>query len=48
MTQEGLVHEGFEIAFADRRHRVDLKKHTGKIAMGYGQTEVTNYLMDAR
>jgi len=48
MDKEGLIHEGFEISFGDRRHRVDLKKHTGKIVMVYGQTEVTKDLMDAR
>ncbi len=48
MEREGLIHEGFEIAFGDRRHRIDLKKHTGSTVMVYGQTEVTKDLMDAR
>ncbi len=48
MDREGLVHEGFEIAFGDRRHRIDLQKHTGNTVMVYGQTEVTKDLMDAR
>ncbi len=48
MDREGLVHEGFEIAFGDRRHRIDLKKYTGKTVMVYGQTELTKDLMDAR
>jgi p-hydroxybenzoate 3-monooxygenase len=45
---EGLVHEGIEIAFAGRRHRIDLKLHAGKSVTVYGQTEVTRDLMDAR
>ncbi|ETX07581.1 MAG: hypothetical protein ETSY2_10390 [Candidatus Entotheonella gemina] len=48
MEREGLIHEGFEIAFGDRRHRIDLKKHTGHTVTVYGQTEVTKDLMDAR
>jgi p-hydroxybenzoate 3-monooxygenase len=45
---EGLVHEGVELAFAGRRHRIDLKAATGKTMMIYGQTEVTLDLMNAR
>jgi len=48
MDREGLVHEGFDIAVGDRRHRIDLKKYTGKTVMVYGQTELTKDLMDAR
>ena len=48
MDREGLVHEGLDIAIGDRRHRIDLKKHTGKTLMFYGQTELTKDLMDAR
>jgi len=48
MDREGLVHEGFDIAIGDRRHRIDLKKYTGKTVMVYGQTELTKDLMDAR
>ncbi len=44
MEREGLIHEGFEIAFGDRRHRIDLKQHTGSTVMVYGQTEVTKDL----
>ena len=46
--KEGLIHEGFDIAIGDRRHRIDLKKYTGKTVMVYGQTELTRDLMDAR
>ncbi|HXM82442.1 MAG TPA: 4-hydroxybenzoate 3-monooxygenase, partial [Burkholderiales bacterium] len=45
---EGLVHEGFDLAFAGRRHRIDLHALTGKAVTVYGQTEVTKDLMDAR
>ncbi|HJV82104.1 4-hydroxybenzoate 3-monooxygenase [Noviherbaspirillum sp.] len=49
MDREGHVHEGFTIAFAGRRERIDLKSLTkGKTVMVYGQTEVTRDLMHAR
>src|SRR5262249_6532104 len=37
MMREGLVHEGFDIAFADRRHRIDLSGLTGRSMLVYGQ-----------
>jgi len=49
LAREGLVHEGFDIALGNRRHRIDLKGLTGgKCVTVYGQTEVTKDLMDAR
>jgi p-hydroxybenzoate 3-monooxygenase len=48
MAAEGLVHEGVSLAFTGRRFRLDLKAHTGKSVLIYGQTEVTHDLMDAR
>ncbi|MEQ8968361.1 MAG: 4-hydroxybenzoate 3-monooxygenase [Azospirillaceae bacterium] len=49
MRAEGLVHEGVDLAFDRRFHRIDLKGLTGgKTVMVYGQTEVTRDLMDAR
>ncbi|SNR92714.1 4-hydroxybenzoate 3-monooxygenase [Pseudomonas segetis] len=49
MDSEGLPHDGFELAFAGRRERIDLKQLTGgKTVMIYGQTEVTRDLMHAR
>ena len=45
---EGLLHEGIELAFSGRRHRIDMKGATGKTVMIYGQTEVTLDLMNAR
>lgn len=49
MDREGLVHDGFELAFDGRREHIDLKRLTGgKTVMIYGQTEVTRDLMEAR
>jgi p-hydroxybenzoate 3-monooxygenase len=49
MHREGLVHGGFEILYAGRRHRIDMNKLTGgKNVMVYGQTELTRDLMEAR
>lgn len=49
MDREGLVHDGFELAFDGRRERIDLKGLTGgRAVMIYGQTEVTRDLMEAR
>lgn len=49
MDADGLPHDGFELAFNNRRVRVDLNRLTGgKSVMVYGQTEVTRDLMVAR
>ncbi|WP_043529394.1 4-hydroxybenzoate 3-monooxygenase [Litchfieldella xinjiangensis] len=49
MDAEGLPHDGFSLAFDNRRVRVDLAELTGgKKVMVYGQTEVTRDLMAAR
>jgi len=49
LHQEGLVHGGFELLFAGKRHRIDLNQHTGgKNVVVYGQTEVTRDLMADR
>ncbi len=49
LHRDGLVHDGFSLAFAGRRHRIDLKGLTGgKTVTVYGQTEVTHDLMRAR
>jgi p-hydroxybenzoate 3-monooxygenase len=45
MDEEGLRHEGFEIALGEERIRVDL---SGRCVLVYGQTELTRDLMDAR
>jgi len=45
MDREGIIHQGFSIAFAGRQERVDLSGHTdGKSVMVYGQTELTQDL----
>jgi p-hydroxybenzoate 3-monooxygenase len=48
MDAQGLPHRGFEMAFGERRLRIDLHALTGKQVMVYGQTEVTRDLMDHR
>ncbi|WP_252108049.1 MULTISPECIES: 4-hydroxybenzoate 3-monooxygenase [unclassified Halomonas] len=49
MDEEGLPHDGFELAFDNRRVRVALDELTGgSRVMVYGQTEVTRDLMAAR
>ncbi|GEN22788.1 4-hydroxybenzoate 3-monooxygenase [Halomonas cupida] len=49
MDEEGHSHTGVELAFDNRRIRVDLAAHTGgRSVMVYGQTEVTRDLMEAR
>ncbi len=49
MNAEGHPHSGVELAFDNRRVRVDLAGLTGgKTVMVYGQTEVTRDLMAAR
>ena len=48
MEREGLIHEGINIAFANRLERIDFPGHTnGKVVMVYGQTEITHDLMKA-
>jgi p-hydroxybenzoate 3-monooxygenase len=48
LHSEGLVHDGTEITFDGKRHRIDFKKLTGKTVTVYGQTEITRDLMEAR
>jgi p-hydroxybenzoate 3-monooxygenase len=49
MHREGLVHDGFDLLWRERRHRIDVGRLTGgKSMMVYGQTELTRDLMDAR
>ena len=48
LKREGLVHRGFEMAFGDRVHRIDLEGLTGKRVTVYGQTEIQRDLGDAR
>lgn len=49
MRAEGLAHDGIELLFGGKRHRIDLHALTGgKRVVVYGQTEVTRDLMDSR
>jgi p-hydroxybenzoate 3-monooxygenase len=47
LMREGLVHDGFELAFSDQSHRIDLKGLTGQSVVVYGQTEIQKDLGDA-
>ena len=49
MNEEGIPHDGIELLFGGKRHRIDLHTLTGgKRVMVYGQTEVTRDLMEVR
>ena len=48
MHKVGLVHDGIELSFGGRRHRIDFRTLTGKAVTVYGQTEVTKDLIAAR
>jgi p-hydroxybenzoate 3-monooxygenase len=48
LQREGLLHDGFDLAFGGERHRIDLKGLTGKQVTVYGQTEVTRDLIELR
>ena len=45
---QGLVHEGINLAFGGKRHRIDFEALTGRHVVVYGQTELTRDLMEAR
>ena len=47
LLRERLIHDGVELAFNGRRHRIDLKGLTGKAVTIYGQAEVQKDLMEA-
>lgn len=48
MRAEGALHEGFELMFGGRRHRIDLRALTGKAITVYAQHEVIKDLVAAR
>lgn len=48
MTREGLIHDGVEIRFKRRGHRIDFKELTGRSITIYAQQEVVKDLIDAR
>lgn len=47
LLHDRLVHDGVNLAFADRSVRVDFKALTGRSVSVYGQTELTKDLIDA-
>jgi p-hydroxybenzoate 3-monooxygenase len=48
MLREGLVHDGFDVAFANSGHRIDLKGLSGRSVLVYGQNELQKDLIEAR
>ena len=48
MNEEGLPHDGFNLADGERLIRIDVAELTGKHVVVYGQTELTRDLMEAR
>lgn len=48
LDREGMVHTGFDLAYAGKTLRIDLENLTGSYVTVYGQTEVTRDLYAAR
>ena len=48
LQREGLIHEGFELAWERGTHRIDLRALAGKRMTVYGQTEIQRDLGEAR
>ncbi len=48
MRREGLLHEGIELLFNRRRHRIHFQELTGRSITVYGQQEVVKDLIRAR
>jgi len=48
MRREGLLHQGIELGFAGKRHRIDMQQLTGQAVMVYGQHEVVKDIIQAR
>ena len=48
MRREGLVHEGIELRFKGRGHRIDFRELTGRAITVYAQHEVIKDLVHAR
>ncbi len=49
MDQEGIIHHSIELVFGGQRHPIDVHALTGgKVVTAYGQTELTQDLMEAR
>jgi p-hydroxybenzoate 3-monooxygenase len=48
MRREGLVHQGIELRFLNRGHRIDFEDLVGRAITIYAQAEVVRDLVDAR
>lgn len=48
LDREGLIHEGFELRFDGRSHRIPFTELTGRAVWIYGQQEVVKDLIEAR
>ena len=48
MDREGAVHEGIELRYGGRGHRIDFAALTGRAIMVYGQQEVVKDLIERR
>ena len=46
MRREGLVHDGIELRFRRRGHRIDFKGLTGRTVVVYGQQEIVKDLIE--
>lgn len=47
MQDEGIPHDGFCLSNGETLTRIDVRKHTGRPVMVYGQTELTKDLINA-
>jgi len=47
LNRDKLVHDGVELVFDGKRHRIDLKALSGKSVTIYGQSEIQSDLMNA-
>ena len=47
MHRQGLVHDGIELGFRGKRHRIDMHELTGRKVTVYGQHEVVKDLIEA-
>src|SRR5918992_5143836 len=48
MDRQGAVHEGIELRYRGRGHRIDFAELTGRAIMVYGQQEVVKDLIERR
>lgn len=48
LDRQGLVHDGFEVRFEGRSHRIDTRELVGRTVTMYGQQEVVKDLIRAR